>query len=150
MRAAVFATGLIAWLGTIFGPSACTCSPPGDPKQEPSGLLGDVRSACEHRVAWPHRLRTKCTKCMSLASTPKCGCPTDDKEYSGLCARERSAQVAAKECVPVWSCTYKCKPTDCACFAQCYEGQAACHEIASAIDGCLVEVCDPFCRGDAK
>jgi hypothetical protein len=150
IRAALRLT-FVAVLGALVGPVACTCSSSDDaPKPEASTAaadgLHDVRRACEHRAKWPLRLRRPCTQCVSLAAAPACGCKTDSKVYSALCAKEQRAKLDNKACEPVWQCTYKCKPTECDCIAACYEGKAACHKLASALDGCIAETCDNYCR----
>jgi hypothetical protein len=30
---------------------------------------------------------------------------------------------------------------------RCYEGKDACEKLAAAVDGCVAEVCDPYCNG---
>jgi hypothetical protein len=105
----------------------------------------DVREACARRVAWKNRLMKTCTQCMGLAAAPACGCKTDTKEYSGLCAAEQQAKIRASECTDAYACAVDCH-TDCECVSRCYEGQPKCYELASAVDGCLADVCDSFCR----
>jgi hypothetical protein len=120
-------------------------------KDEPGGAgVGgtagrDVREACARRVGWKNRLLKQCTQCMSLASAPACGCDRDKKEFSGMCAAEQKAKIDAADCSEAYACTFKCL-TDCACVAKCYEGKDKCYQLASAVDGCIAEVCEPFCK----
>lgn len=138
----------------MFGAVACNCDKSTDAaKPEPSGVaasgLTTVLAACQHRVAWERRLRKPCVKCMSLAAAPKCGCKNDTKPYSALCSAEQRAKLDAKaSCDEVFECSYKCKRTDCACQAKCFEGQDKCHAVAVALDTCLIESCDTYCSAE--
>lgn len=117
-----------------------------DQPGEAAQKVETAQEACAVRGKWEHQLHKKCTTCLSLAAAPACGCKTDEKEFSGHCAKEQSAKTRAKECKSVWECSYKCKKGDCACFDKCYEAEKACNDIVSALDACLVKVCDPYCR----
>jgi hypothetical protein len=43
-------------------------------------------------------------------------------------------------------CVGLCTAKDCACINACYVGHDRCRAAASAVDGCVVDVCDPTCR----
>ena len=137
------------WAGAVLGPAACTCSPSDAPAPTPSatanGRLRDVRRACEHRAAWTHRHRRTCTKCVAAAVAKLCDCRADVESYSAVCSNEWQAKLAAKTCEPVFACARKCKATDCDCTASCYQDQPACRDVASSLEGCIAEVCDPHC-----
>jgi hypothetical protein len=74
-----------------------------------------------------------------------CGCKKDEKVFSAVCAKEQQAKLDAKECAEVYLCSYKCKQTDCDCMAACFKDKPKCHQVASAVDGCVVETCDIYC-----
>jgi hypothetical protein len=152
-----FATGAARWLALaclISTPIACTCGKTESAKAGPKASTGvtrdqinGVKGACERKNTWKDRSRKKCTRCVALSSAPACACPADREPFSGICAKEQNKKINAKDCEDVWQCTYKCKDrTDCDCFAKCYDGRDDCHEIASAVDTCVVEVCDPLCK----
>jgi len=141
----------VAWLLFAVAPAACTCNgsetpAPDEAREASAPPPADMRKACEQRRDWSQRLRRKCTKCIALATAPRCGCKTDERAYSGLCASFQGKRLSEDACKPVWQCAYKCKPTECDCVAACYEGKERCHGLALALDACLVKICDPFCR----
>lgn len=82
---------------------------------------------------------------MSLAAAPACGCPADRKDYSGRCSEQRAAKVKDETCKGLMKCERKCGK-DCDCLVACYEGHEACYDIASKLDGCLVDVCASLCE----
>jgi len=108
--------------------------------------LSDVLKECEYQQKWPHRIRSVCTRCMSLSTAPACGCSKDQKEYSALCHPQQKARKDNKSCEPVTACTWECKPSDCACIAKCYDGHPECNKLASAEASCVSKVCDSFCK----
>jgi hypothetical protein len=132
----MLAVGCLA--GAIGGPVACTCSSDQE-KLEPTAKL------CERRAKWTKRLRSKCTRCVSLAKAPP-GCEASDTEYSARCTKLQRAKLDAKSCESVFQCAAKCKPTECDCVARCFEGHADCDRIAAAVDSCVADVCSSHCQ----
>jgi len=123
---------------SLGGPVACTCSSDKE-ALEPAAKL------CERRAKWTKRLRSKCTKCVSLAKAPP-GCEAADTEYSARCVRAQRAKLDEKSCEPVFQCAAKCKPTECDCVARCFEGHPQCDRLAAAVDSCVADVCGSHCR----
>ncbi|MEM9875237.1 MAG: hypothetical protein AAF928_10110 [Myxococcota bacterium] len=144
--------------GFAGGPAACTCSG-ADGSSDPAApspttnakgvTLTSVAETCAYKDAWKHKIRSRCTKCISLAKAPKCGCKKDEKAYSGMCASFQNKRLAAKEtCDEAWQCSYKCKRGDCACTEACFAGKPECAQLELDVDLCLVDVCEPYCSGD--
>jgi hypothetical protein len=135
----------IAWIALAV--AACNKS---DNKSDSNASASEppktVREACQRRAVWNNRILKKCTQCLSLSAAPACGCKTDRKEYSGLCSEQQQARIDETACEPAYACTYKCDRNDCDCMARCYQSQERCEKLAAAVDSCVVEVCDPFCR----
>jgi len=129
----------LVWVtASLGGPVACTCSSDKE-ALEPAAKL------CESRAKWTKRLRSKCTKCVSLAKAPP-GCEAAETEYSARCAKAQRAKLDAKSCEPVFQCAAKCKPTECDCVASCFEGHGDCDRVAAAVDSCVADVCGSYCR----
>ncbi len=120
--------------------SSCKCD--GGKAVPPS----PVSASCEMRGTWKNSILRKCSQCISLARAPACGCKTDRKEYSGVCAGYQGQKLAEDACEPVFQCAFKCKPTECDCLAACYEGKERCHDLDAALQSCLVVTCAPFCE----
>ncbi len=120
-------------------PGACKCA------DSDSTSPRTTVAICQQRASWANRLSSKCTKCVSLAPAPK-GCKSFDKVYLAQCADQQRAKLDGKSCEPVFRCSYKCKRKDCDCVARCFEGHDKCDRLAAAVDGCVAEVCEPFCR----
>lgn len=106
--------------------------------------VNDVAKACNIRVAW-NTAKDQCTPCMAAAKTPRCECP-EFKDYSAACHDQESARRAEPSCTDaIEACTVDCK-NDCNCVERCYANAPACRRAASARDGCIVEVCDKYCK----
>lgn len=148
----------------LISPVACTCGDKGGgvdgaPSAEAVSTtanakgvpLTNTQQTCDYREAWQHRIRKKCTTCISLAKAPACGCKTDRKEYSGRCAGFENKRLAAKEqCEDTWQCSYKCKRGDCACTAKCFQAKPECEKLQLDVDLCVIETCESYCDGDGK
>lgn len=137
VAAVVFSCGAVA---------ACTSSSPsGNPTPPPADNgVDDVAKACAIRAQWKNASGGVCTQCMGLAITPHCDCENED--YASRCNAQQQARNAEPTCEGVASCIGNCTSTDCACIDACYAGKPACRTAASAVDGCVAEVCDPYCR----
>lgn len=147
------ATRWLALACMVATPVACTCGKTEAGTADAGAVtitrdkLDGIKGSCEHRNTWKNRSLKQCTRCLGLSSAPACSCPADRETFSGVCAKEQNTKINAKECEPVWQCTYKCiDRTECDCFAKCFEGHEACHEIAAAVDTCVTETCDSLCR----
>ena len=123
---------------SLGGPVGCDCS-------SDEGALESTAKLCEQRAKWTKRLRSKCTRCVSLAKAPP-GCEASETEYSARCAKAQRAKLDAKSCEPVFQCAAKCTPTECDCVASCFDGHADCDRAAAAVDACVADVCGSYCR----
>lgn len=150
LRALVKASALFAAF-TLANACSCPSKPSeGSAERDATGatqaLRTDVRKACEYQNAWPQRIHKTCTQCVSLSAAPACGCPADQREYSGKCYQDFLAKKNDESCKSVYECTNKCLRNQCDCIAKCYEGHDACMKLAANLEGCIAEVCDPHCR----
>jgi len=145
----------------LVSPVACTCDKGGgespsveapSPSVNSKGVtLANTEETCAYREAWKHKIRKKCTTCISLAKAPACGCNTDRKAYSGKCASFENKRLAAKEaCEETWQCAYACKPGDCACASKCFQQKPECEKLQLEVDLCVVDVCEEYCDADEK
>lgn len=125
-------------LAGAAGLSSCTCS-------SSEVTFESSAAACERRASWPHPLSAECTRCLGLAPAPP-GCEESNRSYSARCADKQRAKLDAKTCEPVFRCSYKCRSSDCACVANCFEGHPECDKIIAALESCVVSVCEPFCK----
>lgn len=133
---------LLAFAPFVFVVAAACGS---DPEAAPVGV-NDVRKACEIRTTWQRLDSLDCSECFGIASAQKCDCPNLQRDYAGKCASHRDAKLAEPACEGVDACVNACPKTDCGCVEGCYAGKDACRPIGNAMDGCLAEVCDAYCR----
>ena len=131
----------VALVISIAGTVACSPS-----KTSTNDGVNDVKAACEIRATWKNGAADKCKNCLASAAQPACDCELF-KEFGGKCHEQNVARQSEVDCTdPVLSCTYKCASTDCACLDGCYATAAKCRAAASAVDGCVADVCAPYCQ----
>lgn len=116
-----------------------------DETPEDNGV-DDVKKACEIRATWTRRGITSCDDCIAVSQAPTCGCPAFQQPYIARCVDQSHARVAEPSCDGTLDCVGKCNPNDCDCVDRCYAGKDLCREVASALDGCVADVCDAYCR----
>lgn len=110
----------------------------------PTNGVNDVLQACQMRAPWKNASSTACNNCIGLATTPRCPCT--DQDYAGKCSDQAAAKNQEPTCSGVDACLAKCDRADCKCVDGCYASVPACRRAASAEDGCVVEICDAYCR----
>jgi hypothetical protein len=109
--------------------------------------VDDVKAACEIRAAWTTPTADACVACQSTAILERCACESL-REFSGACFEEAERARREPSCAAEISpCVRACEPGDCACEDACYEGRDACRTAASVREGCVADVCAPFCGG---
>ncbi len=118
----------------------------GDDEPAPNNGVNDVKKACEIRATWTKRKTQECIDCTSIAKTPKCDCPAFQQDFAAKCEVQGRAYGDERNCDFVGDCVGKCNETDCACIDACYAGRDACRPKAAALDGCIADVCDRYCR----
>ncbi|CAN5913410.1 hypothetical protein BH11MYX4_BH11MYX4_17010 [soil metagenome] len=119
------------------------CSPKEDAQ---NNGVDDVKAACQIRAGWPNAEADKCKNCLASAAQPACDCELF-KEFGGKCHSQNVARQSEPDCTdPVLDCTYKCPKNDCACLDACYATAAKCKSAAAAVDGCVTDVCAPYCK----
>jgi hypothetical protein len=107
--------------------------------------VDNVLQACQLRVAWKNPTAEKCVNCVAAAPSPQCDCEAF-KEFAGLCKTQDDARRAEPSCTGAMEdCARACKD-DCACVDACYAQAAACKRIIDGRDGCVVDVCTPYCN----
>jgi hypothetical protein len=117
-----------------------------DDEPEPNNGVNDVKAACEIRIGWARASEQECTDCLSTSRGPSCGCPAFPQEFVGKCADQGAAFGNERNCDLVGECIGKCAKTDCGCIDACYNDRPACRPKAAALDGCVADVCDKYCR----
>lgn len=135
-------------LTVVFGLLAVTtfaCSSDEDDRPTTTNGVNDVGKACAIRAQWTRVSSLDCTDCLGIAVTPICDC-TASKPYAGRCAEQQTAKYQERACAGVGECAFSCPTNDCACVEACYANNEACRVRAAALDGCLAEVCDTYCR----
>ncbi len=125
----------------------CSSSSSGGPSS--GGIIGtdgvnDVNKACVIRTGWTQSNSAACSRCTGLSTSGRCPC--SDKDYEGACAAQEQGIANEPGCVNAHSCETSCKLGDCACADACYAGKDACRPKAAALDGCLAEICDSYCK----
>ncbi|MCW5832601.1 MAG: hypothetical protein KIS78_09350 [Labilithrix sp.] len=130
---------------SLLAVATVACSADADADPVGSNGVNDVSQACAIRAQWTRPNSTDCNECIGIASVAKCDC-TAIKDYAGLCSTQQNAKNEEPTCAGVGECVFKCDASDCACVEACYSGKEVCRERASALDGCLADVCDTYCR----
>ena len=127
--------------------SACL-APACNGQESDSAPLGvnDVRKACEVRRTWKAPTGSKCITCQSTSVLADCGCEAF-KDYAAKCVAPQDAVKAEASCTDqVQVCVKSCQVTDCDCIDACYVSAEACKRAAGGRDGCVAEVCAPYCN----
>ena len=106
--------------------------------------VDDVLKACQIRAPWQNASSSVCNDCIAFAITPRCSCT--DRDYAGKCEEQQAARTAEPSCDGTDACIGKCNRIDCNCLDTCYANSPLCRKVASAVDGCVAEVCDSSCR----
>ena len=131
---------------SLLGIATIACSGDDEDATPPTtNGVNDVAKACAIRAQWTQLNSLDCNDCLGVASVAKCDC-TSAKEYAGRCSTQQEAKTDEPACAGVGECVFKCDANDCTCVEACYAGKDACRVRASALDGCLAEVCDSYCR----
>jgi hypothetical protein len=123
---------------------ACSSSSNTNPGLVGSNGVNDVNKACTIRASWPGSQSALCSQCKVYAEEPRCACA--DVDYAGACSAQHDKVVALPGCIDGQTCEGKCAQGDCACVDACYQASAACRTAASALDGCLAEICASHCQ----
>ena len=111
-----------------------------------SNGVNDLKQSCEIRATWQNKAVRKCTDCISAAPSPACNCE-EFKDFGGMCLTQDQAKRADTTCSGAMdTCAKACPATDCDCYANCYNASASCKAEASAREGCLTQVCGPYCK----
>ena len=141
------ASVLVSALFAALLATACSSSSETPTGPAPNGNgVNDVKGSCELRAAWQNRSARTCTDCVAAAASPSCDCE-EFKQFGGTCAAQADAQRAEPACTAdVAKCVTACPQTDCACVDGCYAQAAACKPKAAAREGCVTEVCSPYCK----
>ncbi|MBX3219918.1 MAG: hypothetical protein KF795_05315 [Labilithrix sp.] len=116
-----------------------------DEAAAPVNGVNDVGKACAIRAQWTKRSTMDCSDCLGVAVTPLCDC-TAPKPYAGKCHDQQNAKYQEPTCSGVGECVFKCSAEDCGCVEACYAGKDECRVRGAAVDGCIAEVCDTYCR----
>jgi hypothetical protein len=118
------------------------CSPSND---APRNGVDDIVKACQLRAGWTNVKVEKCLSCLAAAPSPACDCEAF-KEFAGLCKAQEDARRAETTCTSAMEdCSRACKD-DCNCVQACYAQAPACKRIIDGRDGCVVDVCTPYCK----
>jgi len=136
-----FASGLLFGALVVAG---CSSSSTTNPGIIGSDGVNDVNKACVIRNGWTQSNSSACARCIGLSTSGRCPCASMD--YEGACHAQETAIANEDGCVNAHSCETSCKQGDCACVDACYTGKDACRPKAAALDGCLAEVCDQYCK----
>lgn len=124
--------------------SVAACSSDADPPASTNGV-DDVRDACELRLSWKAGSSSRCSYCLAAVANPPCEC-SEQHDFAGLCEEQQAARSREPSCEGVEECRFECGTGDCACVDACYRDKDACRKAASALDGCVAEVCAPECN----
>lgn len=127
-------------VGSIVG-----CSP-NDDSAPPRNGVDDVQKSCEIRAAWTKSTDMAGINCLVAAPSPSCECEAF-KDFAALCKSQDDARRADPTCtVALDDCTKACVKTDCTCVAGCYAQAETCKRVSGAKDGCIADVCTPYCK----
>jgi len=135
-----------ALLTAALGPGCKSKDDKSDAERTAEASAATVADVCEQRKKeWTRAIHVACTKCQSLASTPRCS-DCNKAPWAGQCAQLKSDYVAAESCKEARICQIKCHHDDCACMAKCFEGKPECDKLAAAVDVCTTEQCVSECK----
>ncbi|MCS6898314.1 MAG: hypothetical protein RMJ98_05605 [Myxococcales bacterium] len=108
--------------------------------------VNDVRAACEVRARWTRRDSGDCAACRAAVVLPPCGCELF-RDVEARCVTLADARRRQPQCTQALdACVSTCPPNDCGCLDHCFEGADDCRQATSARDGCITEVCTPYCE----
>lgn len=108
--------------------------------------VNDVRAACEVRARWTRQDTGDCAACRAAVVLPACGCELVS-EFEARCVTLADARRAHAQCTKALDdCVSACAPDDCGCLDGCYQGADGCRQATAARDGCVAEVCAPYCE----
>ena len=113
-------------------------------ERAPNNGVNDVRKACEARLSWKGATTLRCSYCLAAAANPPCAC-SSRRDFSGRCEKQQSLRSAEPSCEGVEECRFRCAAADCGCVEACYAKKEACRAVASALDGCIADVCAAEC-----
>lgn len=117
-----------------------------DKEPPPNNGVDDVKGACQIRAAWKTPTADKCSLCVASAPLADCGCEATHP-FAALCLKQSQARHAEPSCTPdLLDCRAKCDD-DCTCIDNCYAKAPACKSLVAAEDGCIADVCTPYCNG---
>jgi hypothetical protein len=139
----MFRRYVIALCFALFGFASFACNSEDDPPAPTNGV-NDVSKACAIRAQWTKATGPECADCFGASTVARCDCST--KDYAGKCSEQQNEKNTEADCAGVGECVFKCAANDCACVDACYANKNACRVRASALDGCLAEICDVHCR----
>jgi hypothetical protein len=135
---AIASVGLAAFVGFVL--AACTNAVAVDLENG----VNDVRLVCEQKRRWTRINSQDCLDCQGAAPSASCECEAF-RRWSGRCSVQRSLFLQETTCNAVIdACVLACG--DCACVDGCYANAAACRVRASAVQGCVAEVCRSVCE----
>jgi hypothetical protein len=127
---------------------ALTALAPACKEDEPATTLGvnDVRKACELRRSWTALDKDTCKNCRAAAPLADCGCEAF-KDYAAKCVPPQDAVKSEASCTDqIQICVKTCQVTDCDCIDACYANAGACRRVSGGLDGCVADVCAPYCN----
>ena len=137
-----FSRALLSGLIGLTALVACAT----DSEPERNNGVNDVRKACALRATWSKSATETCINCLSAAPLAKCDCD-QFKEFGGLCELQEIARHAEPSCTSsLDDCVHVCPKTDCNCLVGCYAQAARCRQLSGARDGCVTDVCAPYCQ----
>lgn len=140
---------LSAWVVAVASLAlVAACSSKDDSSEAPAANNGvdDVEKACQIRAAWTNPGNDKCVNCQVAAQSPSCECEAF-KDFAALCLSQDQARRAEPSCtVALDDCVKACTQTDCACITSCYANADRCKSLSAAKDGCIADVCAPYCK----
>lgn len=111
-----------------------------------SNGVNDLKESCEIRATWQSATVRQCTDCISAAPSPACDCE-EFKAFGGMCLTQDTAKRADTTCTTdMDTCAKTCATGDCDCYANCYNASPTCKAEAAAREGCITQVCDPYCK----
>lgn len=127
-------------LFSVVASSACSSQDDAPPRNG----VDNVQKACEIRATWKYT--ETCTNCQAAAPSPSCACEAF-KDFAALCKSQDDAHRAEPTCTAeIETCTNACARSDCRCIDGCYGQAEKCRSAAASRDGCIADVCTPYCR----
>lgn len=135
----------LASFGAFFALAIVACS-----SESGSTKTGTSRAnlawddSCTSMSGWVRYRELNCQTCVA-GSKLGCEC-AKDKPWNGQCQPEAEARRAEADCSDqLILCLDGCE-MDCACKAQCLASHDACRAKDEALESCIAQVCDSYCR----